>query len=126
MFAGFSSFPAQLDRSLAAAAGLAVELVLVAEDMAAFEAVAGTAASIVAAATVALVLALAAGRPAAAGMIEAAAYLAAESVEVVADVANRQIVALCFAGRLAAGLGSAALSVAGLLVGLASAADTNS
>jgi hypothetical protein len=113
MFAGFSSFPAQLDRSLAAAAGLAVELVLVAEDMAAFEAVAGTAASIVAAATVALVLALAAGRPAAAGMIEAAA-------------ANWQIVVLCFAGRLAAGLGSAALSVAGLLVGLVSAADMNS
>ena len=115
---GFSSFPAQLDRSLAAAAGLAVELVLVAADMAAF---AGTAASIVAAAAVAL----AAGIPAAAGMIEAAAYLAAESVEVAA-AANRQIVGLCFAGRLAAGLGSAALSVVGLLVGLVSAADMNS
>ena len=74
-----------------AAAGLAVELVLVAEDMAAFEAVAGTAASIVAAAVAALVLALAAGRPAAAGMIEAAAYLAAESVEVAAAAANWQI-----------------------------------
>ena len=123
---GFSSFPAQLDRSLAAAAGLTVELVLVAEDMAAFVAVAGTAASIVVAATVALVLALAAGRPAAAGMIEAAAYLAAESVEVEVAAANRQIVGLCFAGRLAAGLGSAALSVVGLLVGLVSAADMNS
>ena len=123
---GFSSFPAQLDRSLAAAAGLTVELVLVAEDMAAFVVVAGTAASIVVAATVALVLALAAGRPAAAGMIEAAAYLAAESVEVEVAAANRQIVGLCFAGRLAAGLGSAALSVVGLLVGLVSAADMNS
>ena len=95
---------------------------LVAEDMAAFAAVAGTAASIVAAATVALVLALAAGRPAAAGMIEAAACLAAESVEVAAAAANWQIVGLCFAGRL----GSAALSVVGLLVGLVSAADMNS
>ena len=100
---------------MAAAAGLAVELVLVAEDMAAFEAVAGTAASIVAAATVALVLALAAGRPAAAGMIEAAACLAAEPVEFAA-AANWQIV----------GLGSAALSVAGLSVGLVSAVDMNS
>ena len=113
-------------RSLAAAAGLAVEPVLVAADTAAFAAAAGMAASIVAAATVALVLALAAGRPAAAGMIEAAAYLAAESVEVEVAVANRQIVGLCFAGRLAAGLGSAALSVVGLLVGLVSAADMNS
>lgn len=127
MFAGFSSFPAQLVRSLAAAAGLAVEPVLVVADTAAFAAVAGTAASIVAAAAVALVVfALAAGIPAAAGMIEAAAYLAAESVEVVAAAANWQIVVLCFAGRLSAGLGSAALSVAGLLVGLASAADMNS
>ena len=124
MFAGFSSFPAQLDRSLAVAAGLTVELVLAAEGMAAFAAVAGTAASIVAVALV--VFALAAGIPAAAGMVEAAVYLVAESVEVVADVANRQIVALCFAGRLAAGLGSAALSVVGLLVGLVSAADMNS
>ena len=66
---------------MAAAAGLAVEPVFVAEDMAAFAAVAGTAASIEAAAAVALVLALAAGRQLAAGMIEAAAYLAAESVE---------------------------------------------
>ena len=115
-----------MGRSLAVAAGLAVELVLVAADMAAFAAVAGTAASIVAVAAAALVLALAAGRPAAAGMIEAAAYLAAESVEVVAAAANWQIVGLCFDGRLAAGLGSAALSVVGLLVGLVSAADMNS
>ena len=123
MFAGFSSFPAQLGRSLAAAAGLAVELVLVAEDMAAFAAVAGTAASIAAVAAVALVVfALAAGIPAAAGMIEAA-----ESVELeTAAAANRQIVGLGFAGRLAAGPGSAALSVVGLLVGLVSAADMNS
>ena len=110
-----------MDRSLAAAAGLAVELVLVAADTAAFAVVAGMV-SIVAAAAVAL----AAGRPAAAGMIEAAAYLAAESVEVAAAAANWQIVGLCFAGRLAAGLGSAALSVVGLLVGLVSAADMNS
>ena len=71
---------------MAAAAGLAVEPVLVAADTAAFVAVAGTAASIVAAAAAALVLALAAGRLATAGMIEAAAYLAAESVEVVAFI----------------------------------------
>ena len=127
MSVGFSSFPAQLDRSLAVAAGLAVELVLVAEDTAAFEGFAGMAASIVAAAAVALVVfALVAGIPAAAGMIEAAAYLAAESVEVVAAAANWQIVVLGSAGRLAAGLGSAALSVAGLSVGLVSAADMNS
>lgn len=115
-----------MDRSLAVAAGLAVEPVLVAEDTAAFAAVAGTAASIVAAAAAALVLALAAGRLAVAGMVEAAAYLAAESVEVAAAAANWQIVGLCFAGRLDAGLGSAALSVVGLLVGLVSAADMNS
>ena len=127
MLAGFSSFPAQLDRSLAAAAGLAVEPVLAAADTAAFAAAVGTAASIVAAAAVALVLALAVGRLAAAGMVEAAAYLAAEPVEAVAAAAaNWQIVGLCFAGRLAAGLGSAALSVVGLLVGLVSAADMNS
>ena len=100
---------------------------LVAADTAAFLAVAGTAASIVAFAAVALVVfALAAGIPAAAGMIEAAACLAAESVEVVAAAANWQIVGLCFAGRLAAGLGSAALSVVGLLAGLVTAADMNS
>lgn len=122
MFAGFSSFPAQLDRSLAAAAGLAVELVLVAEDMAAFVAAAGTAASIVAAA---LVLALAAGRLAV-GMIEAAANLAAESVEVAAAATNWQIAGLGSAGKLAAGLGSVASVVAGLSVDLVSAADMNS
>ena len=111
-----------MDRSLAAAAGLAVELVLVAADTAAFAAIAGTAASIVAVAAVALVVfALAAGIPAAAGMIEAAAYLAAESVEVAA-AANRQIVVLCFAGRL----GSAASVAAGRPFGLVSAADMNS
>lgn len=115
-----------MDRSLAVAAGLAVELVLAAEDMAAFAAVAGTAASIVAAVAAALVFVLAVDRLAVAGMIEAAAYLAAESVEVTAAAANWQIVGLCFAGRLAAGLGSAALSVVGLLVGLVSAADMNS
>ena len=115
-----------MDRSLAVAAGLAVEPVLVAEDMAAFAAVAGTVASIVAAVAVALVLALAVGRLEVAGMVEAAAYLAAEPVEVEADAANRQIVGLSFAGRLAAGPGSAVSVAAGLLVGLVSAADMNS
>ena len=122
MFAGFSSFPAQLDHSLAAAAGLAVEPVLAVADTAAFAAAAGMAASIVAAVAVALVLALAVGRLEVAGMVEAAAYLAAEPVEFAAAAANRQIAGLCFAGRL----GSAALSVVGLLVGLVSAADMNS
>ena len=110
---------------MAVAAGLMVELVLVAADTAAFAAVAGTVASIATAAAVASVLALAAGRLAV-GMIEAAAYLAAEPVEVETAAANWQIVGLCFAGRLAAGLGSAASVAAGLLVGLASAADMNS
>ena len=110
---------------MAVAAGLMVELVLVAADTAAFAAVAGTVASIATAAAVASVLALAAGRLAV-GMIEAAANLAAESVEVAVAAANWQIVGLCFDGRLAAGLGSAALSVVGLLVGLVSAADMNS
>ena len=123
MFAGFSSFPAQLDHSSAAAAGLAVELVLVAADMAAFAAVAGTAASIVAAA----VFALAAGISAVAGMVEAAAYLAAEPVEIeTAVAANRQNVVPCSDGRLAAGLGFAASVAAGRLFGLVSAADMNS
>lgn len=98
-----------------------VELVLVAEDTTAFAAVAGTAASIVAAAAAALVACRLA-----VGMIEAAAYLAAELVEVETAAANWQIVVLCFAGRLAAGLGSAVSAVAGLSVGLVSAADMNS
>ena len=127
MFAGFSSFPAQLVRSLAAAAGLAVEPVLVAADTAAFAAAAGMAASIVAAAAVALVLALAVDRLAVAGMAEAAAYLAVESVEVeTAAAANRQNVVPCSDGRLAAGLGFAASVAAGRLFGLVSAADMNS
>lgn len=110
---------------MAAAAGLTVELVLVAEDMAAFAAVAGTAASIVAAAAVALVLALAAGRPLAAGMIEAAAYLAAESVEV-AVAAAVKVAVPCFAARSAVGLAVAVLVAAGRPFGLVSAADMNS
>ena len=117
MFAGFSSFPAQLGRSLAAAAGLAVEPVLVAADTAAFAAAAGMAASIVAAVAVALVLALAVDRLAVAGMAEAAVYLAAEPIEVeAAAAANRQIAGLCFAASVAAGR----------LFGLVSAADMNS
>ena len=111
-----------MDRSLAVAAGLAVEPVLVAADTAAFAAAAGMAASIVAAAAVALALALAV-----AGMVEAAAYLAAEPVEIeTAVAANRQNVVPCSDGRLAAGLGFAASVAAGRLFGLVSAADMNS
>ena len=122
MFSGFSSFPAQLDHSSAAAAGLAVEPVLVAADTAAFAAAAGMARSIVAAAAVALALALAV-----AGMVEAAAYLAAEPVEIeTAVAANRQNVVPCSDGRLAAGLGFATSVAAGRLFGLVSAADMNS
>lgn len=73
MFAGFSSFPAQLDRSLAAAAGLAVELVLAADTVFVLAVVgmdmaAGTVAVEIAAAS----SVLAAGKLAAAGMAELA------------------------------------------------------
>ena len=80
-----------------------------------------------AAVAVALVSALVVGRLAAAGMVEAAAYLVAESVEFeTAAVAAVKIVVSCSAARLAAGLAVAVSAVAGLLVGLVSAADMNS
>ena len=113
-----------MDRSLAVAAGLAVEPVLVAADMAAFVAVAGTAASIEAAA---LVFVLAVDRLAVAGMVEAAAYLAAESVEVAAAaVAAVKVAVPCFAARSAVGLAVAVSVAAGRPFGLVSAADMNS
>ena len=73
MFAGFSSFPAQLGRSLAAAAGLAVELAFAADTVFVLAVVgmdmaAGTVAVEIAAAS----SVLAAGKLAAAGMAELA------------------------------------------------------
>ena len=90
-----------MDRSLAAAAGLAVEPVFVAEDMAAFAA--------------------------AAGMIEAAACLAAGLFETeAAFVAAVKVAVPCFAARSAVGLAVAVLVAAGRPFGLVSAADMNS
>ena len=73
MFAGFSSFPAQLGRSLAAAAGLAVELAFAANTVFVLAVVgmdmaAGTVAVEIAAAS----SVLAAGKLVAAGMAELA------------------------------------------------------